>query len=461
MKTVFSLSLLLFPGFDLSTSAAEDPGLKAGVATRDITPEGPIWLSGYSGRNHPSEKVAQALEVGAIAFEDKSGERFVLVALDNCEVSREFTAPALEEIRKKHGLTPESVIIVSSHTHSAPCLPGVLHAMFVFDGIEKERVDAYGAKLRTALVEIVGAALADLKPALLEHGKGRAGFAMNRRIYTETGVDFGENPLGPVDPEVPVLKVTGPKGELRAIVFGYACHGTTVGGAEFYQVSGDYMAYAREHLEAVFPGAKALYLTGCGADSNPSPRNGLVFAKQHGLELAGAVTGVLSRPMEKVSGPIRRVFARIDLPLAPSPTRERLAADFDGKDPYVRNRARAWLALLDAGKELPKSVSYPMSVIRLGDELTFFFLGGETVVDYALKLKEEFASAHPWTVGYAYEVPCYIPSMRVLKEGGYEAESSLIYYGIYGPFLGRIEGMILDKCREMVASLSSRRSQEK
>jgi len=456
LKTFFLLSILPFAGSTLLASAPEDSLLKVGVARRDITPEGPIWLSGYAGRNHASEKVAQALEAGAMAFEDRAGERFVLVALDNCEVSREFTAPVLAEIQKKHGISPEAVIIVSSHTHSAPCLPGVLQAMFVFEGVEKERVEAYGAKLKTALVEVVGDALADLKPARLESGKGLARFAMNRRVYAEASVDFGENPIGPVDRDVPVLKATGPGGDLRAVVFGYACHGTTVGGAEFYQVSGDYMAYAREQLEAAFPGAKALYLTGCGADSNPSPRNGLVFAKQHGLELAGAVTGVLSRPMENVTGPIRRAFARIDLPLAPSPTRERLIADSEGKDPYARNRARAWLAILDAGKELPKSVSYPLSVIQMGDGLTFFFLGGETVVDYALRLKKELSSAHPWTVGYAYEVPCYIPSMRILKEGGYEAESSLIYYGIYGPFLGRIEGMIVDKCREMVAGLSTR-----
>jgi hypothetical protein len=213
------------------------------------------------------------------------------------------------------------------------------------------------------------------------------------------------------------------------------------------------MAYAREHIEAAFPGARALYLTGCGADSNPSPRGSLQYAKQHGLELAGAVTGVLSRPMRPVSGPIRRAFSRIELPLAPPPDRAKLVADSEHKDRYVKNRAKAWLALLDAGKPLPASVSFPMSVIRIGDDLTFFFLAGEAVADYSLRLKRELAADNPWTVGYAFEVPCYIPSMRILKEGGYEADSSLIYYGIYGPILGRAETMIIEKFREMTAQV--------
>jgi hypothetical protein len=73
-------------------------------------------------------------------------------------------------------------------------------------------------------------------------------------------------------------------------------------------------------------------------------------------------------------------------------------------------------------------------------------------VDYALRLKRELAADHPWTIGYAYEVPCYIPSMRVIREGGYEAESSLTYYGVYGPFKPAIENLICSRVKALVAS---------
>jgi hypothetical protein len=444
-------ALVLAPAHRLPAEEPPAGALRAGVAVRDITPDGPIWLSGYAARNRPSERVDHPLLVQALALLDAAGERLVLVSVDNCEVSREFTAPVLEEISSKLSLPAEAVIIVSSHTHSAPCLDQVLTGMFRFEGGQKEKVEAYSARVRAAIVEVVEAALADVKPCRIEQGQGTAGFAMNRRVYNDDRVDFGENPEGPVDEDVPVLKVAGEDGKVRAIVFGYACHGTTVGGEEFYVVSGDYMAYARELLEGAFPGAKAIYLTGCGADANPSPRNRLSFAKQHGLELAGAVTGVLNRPMRPVTGPLRRAFRRLDLPLAPAPDRARIEADARSENPHIRNRAIRWLSLLDAGKEVPRSVSFPMAVARLGSGPTLFFLAGEPVVDYSLKLKRLFAAESPWTVGYAFEVPCYIPSARILNEGGYEADSSLIYYGIYGPLLPRCEPMILEAFRELEA----------
>jgi len=447
----------LVPVFwSLSLSAASPAGeadLRVGIASRDITPRGPIWLSGYAARNHASERIDHPLLAQAVAFADTRGGRFVLVALDNCEVNRQFTEPVLAEVRKKFDLPREAVVIICSHTHSAPCLSGVLQEMFVFQDEERERVEAYSGMLRDAMVEVVGNALKDLKPAILRRGRSRAGFAMNRRIFRDNRVVFGENPEGPVDHDVPVLSVLGMKGELRAVLFGYACHGTTLGGDDFYTVSGDFMAYARQYLERAFPGAMAIYLTGFGADSNPSPRGSLALAKQHGLELAGAVAGVLNRPMIPVRGPLRGSYARIPLSLAAPPGREKLQEDLKAKDVYIRNRARRWLQMLDSEKGLPTSVDYPMAVLRLGGDLTFLFLAGEVVVDYSLRLKQELEGDHPWMVGYAMEVPCYIPSARILREGGYEAESSLIYYGIYGPLLGSCETRITEKLHEMVASL--------
>jgi hypothetical protein len=95
-------------------------------------------------------------------------------------------------------------------------------------------------------------------------------------------------------------------------------------------------------------------------------------------------------------------------------------------------------------------VSLPISVVRIGDELTFLAMAGEVVVDYARAFKRLHAAAHPWTIGYAYDVPCYIPNIRILKEGGYEAQSSLIYYGYYGPFKAGIEPQLFEAMGELV-----------
>jgi len=76
---------------------------------------------------------------------------------------------------------------------------------------------------------------------------------------------------------------------------------------------------------------------------------------------------------------------------------------------------------------------------------------GEVVVDYSRRLKRMLADDHPWPIGYAYEVPCYIPSARLVKEGGYETESSMIYYGLYGPFRGGIEMQLLSRLEMLVS----------
>ncbi|MGA2866221.1 MAG: neutral/alkaline non-lysosomal ceramidase N-terminal domain-containing protein [Verrucomicrobiota bacterium] len=458
MKTSCScfltLALLssLVPGI-----AAESSALEVGLAVRDVTPELPIRLAGYAARKRAADKVDLPLFAQAMALRNSSGERFVFVALDNCEVSHAFMQPVLQQFADTLHLERGTVAVVSSHTHSGPVLSETLSGMPVAPPADQESIEKYTRFLQARLVEVVGAALADLNPALLEYGVGRATFAMNRRVYHGDKMDFGENLDGPVDWEVPVLRVKGTNGATRAILFGYACHGTSVqNGDDWYAVSGDYMGYARQLLQADQPGAAALYLAGMGADSNPSPRGWLLNAKRHGLELAGAVIGVLDRPMRPVRGGFKLAYDEVELPLVDPPTRAQIENDSHSQDQAIKQRAELYLKLLDAGQPLPRSMKLPLAALRLGDDLTFVLMGGEVVVDYSRRLKRLLAQDHPWMVGYAYEIPCYIPSVRILKEGGYEAESSLTYYGLYGPFRTTIEDLLVNRATAMVAGLRGR-----
>ncbi len=451
------LVLCVAPCFSAPCADAQDATPEIGIAVRDISPPLPIRLAGYASRKRPADKAEHPLLVQALAFKRASGERFVLVALDNCEVSHAFVQPIIQQCSEKYQLGRGAVAIASSHTHSAPVLAQTLTDMAQAPPADAEQIERYSRVLQDKLVEVVGAALADCRPAALEQGMGRAAFAMNRRVYQGDQVVFGDNPDGPVDWDVPVLRIKGADGAVRAILFGYACHGTSVrSGDDWYVVSGEYMAYARRHIESVEPGAVAMYLPGMGADCDPAPRGRLLDAKRHGLELAGAVMGVLGRPMRRVRGELKFAYEELDLPLAAPPAREQLEKDAHGEDVYVKARAANYLRLLDAGHPLPAAVKLPVAAVRLGDDLTFVLMGGEVVVDYSRRLKRILAADHVWTVGYAYEVPCYIPSARVIKEGGYESESSLIYYGFYGPFKPAIEQQILERLQALVAGLRTR-----
>ena len=437
--------------------AAVNSSPEIGIAVRDITPELPIRLAGYASRNRAADKVDHPLVVQALALKNGAGERFVLVALDNCEVSHAFMQPVLQQLGDKFQFGRGEVAVVSSHTHSAPVLEQTLEGMGELPLADRERIEKYSRILQAKLVEVVGAALADCRPATFEQGLGRASFAMNRRVYQGDNVVFGDNPDGPVDWDVPVLRIKGANGAVRAILFGYACHGTSVrSGDDWYVVSGEYMAYARQHLEALQPGAVAMFLAGMGADSDPAPRGLLLDAKRHGLELAGAVIGVLDRPMRPVRGAFKLAYDEIELPLAAPPGREQLEKDVRSQDISVKLRAEAYLKLLNANQPLPESVKLPLAVLRLGEDLTFVLMGGEVVVDYSRRIKRMLAGDHPWPISYAYEVPCYIPSARLIKEGGYETESSLIYYGYYGPFRGAVETQLLDRLEGLLNGLRPR-----
>src|SRR5262249_52444121 len=92
--------------------------------------------------------------------------------------------------------------------------------------------------------------------------------------------------------------------------------------------------------------------------------------------------------------------------------------------------------------------SYPVQVIRFGNDLTLVALGSETVVDYSLRLKHEFAGpAAVWIAGYSNGMAGYIPSLRVLKEGGYEAAAG---------WADSVEERIIAKAHELYERVSAK-----
>ena len=412
---------------------------KAGLARLIITPEQPMYLSGYATRTHASEGKVHDLWAKALAIEDSKGGRVVIVSTDLVGLPRAITDVVAARVLKDFGLDRARLVINSSHTHTGPLIRGNLANMFALGAEEQSRVDRYSRRLTDQLIAVIGAALGDLAPANLSFGNGSAGFAINRREPTATGVKIGLNPNGPVDHDVPVLKVTAPDGKLRAVLFGYACHNTTLTG-EFYQFSGDYAGFAQIALEKANPGATALFMMLCGADQNPNPRSKLEYAAKYGADLAAEVDRVLASHLTPVRGEIRAAFQSVDLEFAIH-TRETFESRLKETNVFRVRHARAMLATYDQGYPI-RRYPYPVQAIRFGKDLTLVALGGEVVVDYALRIKKEYGSKGILVAGYSNDVMSYIPSLRVLKEGGYEASDSMIYYGLPGPYNDDIEDTI-------------------
>ena len=421
---------------------------RAGVARVDITPELPIWMSGYAARKEPAKTILQKLWAKALVLEDKGGKRVALVSMDLIGLPAEVTHSVADRVRKEYGLERAQLLLNTSHTHSGPVVRPNLNVMYDMPAQDAESADRYRHNLCNRLVEVVGKALQSMKPAVLHIGFGQTGFAINRRQVTAKGMSIGVNPSGPVDHQVPVLRVQAEEGSLSAVLFGYACHNTTLGGDSF-RIHGDYAGFAQEEIERKHPGTVALFFILCGADQNPNPRGTVEHAQRYGRELAEAVERTLERTLRSVKGGIRTSYRETQLEFA-AHSRQQFEKELQEKDPFRQRRARLMLEAYDQGKPV-RSIAYPVQAVRLGDDFAFLALGGEVVVDYSLRAKREFPRENLVVAGYCNDVACYIPSLRVLREGGYEPVDSMIYYAQPGPLAENVEETIFTSVHRVMA----------
>jgi hypothetical protein len=448
---IFAFALSLIASAPI-VRAAEGLTWKAGVARANVTPEEPIWMAGYAARNKPAEGKDQELFAKALAVEDEAGAKLVIITLDLISVPRPLRDSLEGYIKTKHNLPPSSLLINCSHTHCGPELRTrrATSSIYPEDG---KKTFAYYDWLEAKLKTLIDEALADLSPARLTYGSARCGVAMNRRLPTERGFINSPYSQGPVDHDVPVLRIDGADKKMRAVLFGYSCHNTTLG---FYQWSGDYAGYAQQYFEEDHPGVTAMFMLGCGGDQNPYPRRSLELAQKHGRSLATAIEAALGANSTTISGSLKSAYENVTLTYAAPPTREQLNERAKSKNKYDKSYAEALLAELDAKGKLRDSYPFPVQVVRFGDKLTLVALGGETVVDYSLRLKKEIKGSAVWVAGYSNDVMGYIPSKRVLLEGGYEAGDSMKYFRTTlhpGYWDESVEERIIGKVHELNAGL--------
>ncbi len=446
---------------------AADATWKAGVATTDITPTAALWMSGYGGRNRPAEGALHPLFVKVLALEDGNGRRGIVLSSDLLGIPQSIYNHTCAELKRQFGLEPAQIMLHASHSHCTPVLRGALYdAYSAMPTSQHPLIERYSSELEAKIVETVGQALAALAPARLSSSQGITRFAVNRRNNPEGSVGKlrEQNALkGPSDHSVPVLTVTRPNGTLQAVVFGYACHNTTL---SFYQWAGDYAGFAQRALERNHPGAAAMFFSGCGADQNPLPRRDVFLAERYGEMLAAAVEEVLLQNPATLPPTLNMAHELVSLKYGDTPTAaelEQLALVPAGKQPTTLSRwAARLLADTKAGKQLPRAYPYPVQAWHLGGQQLWIALGGEVVVDYALRFKAEFGP-QTWVAGYANDVMAYIPSARVLAEdkpprapgrSGYEGNTSMYVYGQPAHrWADDVEHTIAESVRKLVAQV--------
>jgi hypothetical protein len=402
-----------------------------GAAQVTINPTTPIRLSGYAGRDPLPEAnaVQQTITAQAAAF-GMGTDTALLIAVDSVGVPDNVVDAVAATLHTTYGLARERIVITSTHTHSGPHIDGF--AANIFDPatsraltlLEQQHVAQYTSQLTGWLQQVAASAMNNRSPGHeLSWGEGSVTFGLNRR----------GTPIAPNDHSLPVMRVTNSLGVTKAILTSYATHATTLNPADNL-VSGDWPGYARQAIQNLYPGAIPLVMIGAGGDSDPNPRlgaNSVPYAQNHGQAVANEVQRLINEQlMTPVSPNISAMHTEIELPFAT----QRLPGD-----PVSARLASS-----------PASIPYGITSWTFGDDLAMAFLEGELTVDYSLRLNSEFNGGRLWVNGFSNDVQGYIPSERILYEGGYEADESTYWYALPGRFAHGLEDRIVSAVHDQL-----------
>ncbi|WP_166831636.1 neutral/alkaline non-lysosomal ceramidase N-terminal domain-containing protein [Thalassoroseus pseudoceratinae] len=418
-----------------------------GVSAVDITPTYPIRLNGFGNRREESEGVSQPIYAKALAIAEHSDSPsakspLVLVTLDSLGIRQSMRDRVAQELKKSHGVPAENLVITFTHSHCTPKVNGACDNIFsqAIPESHQKHIDRYTKELTNSITKAARQALDSMRPAHLERATGSAHFAKNRRTVG-----------GPTDHDLPMLVVRDLKsGQPRAIYVSYACHCVTL---SFNQISGDWAGYAAAMIERRFPDCVAMVSIGAGSDQNPISGvtgDNVQVAEGQGVEIATEVERLLSGKLTRISGPATAVYRRIKLPLNPPPTREELVAQTQKGRPTDRYNAQTQLQRLDRGESLLTEIDYPIQTWTFGDSFCMTFLAGEVCVDYAKRLKSEFDHDRFWLNTYSNDFCCYIPSERLLEEGGYGGGGEVPYFALPNTLKAGLEDQIVEEVHRQI-----------
>jgi len=418
---------------------------QAGFAKVDITPSEPLMLAGYASRESPHTSVAHPVYVRVACLQIGRSAPVFIVGADLCGWGPRLCSTLYRRFSEEMGVARAHVMLNASHGHSTAVTEDVLPLFYSMDDTMSAATARYTNSVLDAVMIAAHRAQAAMEECVLEFCIGFAGFGVNRRRVRGGGL--GNTTA--TDPDVPVLTAVRPDGSLKGLAFGYACHTTTQSGLA---LDPDYPGWASSELERTFPGIDTVFLSGCGGDINPLPRYRQGLEKAYGYQLASAVLDALGHEDLRSGCGVERftlderfsaAAEEIHLPLLPAE-----ATFLDGSNPLQRRCVRVLhehQARMRAEGRVPTEVPYAVQAWNLGG-LNLIALSGEPVVDYSLSLRAKLGWSHTWVAGYCDNLVSYIPSERVLAEGGYEGFTAMLEYGwpaSYAPGLqSRIEESI-------------------
>lgn len=438
-----------------------------GIAQKIITPKKsmfPLELKGFAARTELTTEVLDDIFVKALLL--RKNKDLLLIALDLTIISTEVSDEIKQMINKKYALSPDQIIIVTTHSHSSVILPS--------------NIEGYNEYAYELIMNAVDECFKNVENGYIYFTKGHSNVGVSRRLKTPTGeIKFAPSWDTEIDREMFILKVTDENSNIKGIVYNLPCHGTCLGPLSLVMCN-DFMGFTNRFLEERYEGAVSLFLPANGADVKPvesalkEPDGDYLKdrfitctpeqAEAIGKSVADEITDILNNnefisitPEFKTSSQLVQLFG-------PKPDFKDAEKKFmkfkDIRDKelaetgqsthmtdYSYNRFKKHYERLTSGN-YSLTVSVPFSEWYLGSNVKMIAIACEPSTQLGIMIKNIFNDGRTMILGYANGTIGYICNSVQHQEGGYEAES-LINRGLAGPLPAESDSLICNAVKAL------------
>ncbi|MBU0611498.1 MAG: neutral/alkaline non-lysosomal ceramidase N-terminal domain-containing protein [Armatimonadetes bacterium] len=400
--------------------------MRFGVARDLITPPFMMNMGGYGTRRDQGfETIHDDLFVRALTLDDGQS-RAALLTFDALFHERSFNDRLAEYAQAKHGVPPEQLVVSWTHSHAGPATA---------DYDPGQESPEYEAFLWERSVACLDRAFLNGFEGSLSLGSVEGDWGMSRRKCVDGKFVNAPNYEADHDRTMDVLRLHSADGAERAVMLVWSCHPVTMGAR--MNLSGEFPGRLCQLVEAAMYGTQCLFFQSAGGDSRPS----IVAAGDAWRTGDFGDVDQMSRAMaEAVEEGLRNAcFAPVELSLAgrsfvvnletETYPREFFEPYAASTDPASHSVWAQWT--LDHYDTSEPVLPLHCGLVRLGDGVYVAHMGGEVTYEVKQVVQAALAPARVVFIGYT-DCCAYVPGDRIIAEGGYEAEGSVVEYCLKG-----------------------------
>lgn len=413
------------------------------VSRVDITPVMDVFMDGYGARNGLSKGVHDSIYANSLLLKD-NGSSFLILSMDILSIKREKADEIKQKIAAKYGLSGQNILIHATHVHSGPALAAKL---------SRGCIEEYVKFFDEQVMKSVDMCFKDTKTGTLYYGEGETYIGMSRRQRAGGEVRLAPAPDVPVDRKLSVVVIKDKNEKIAAVIFNCACHPATMGG-DNYLISAEFPGVARKVIEESFPGSTSLFIQGACGDINPAViSKGSEYRQAYfsdvefsGKILANDVSQVIKYGLKKVEPSFGFHIRSLTLPIGEY-RMEYFREMAESGQEYRRKYGKYMLEKIEKGEET-KEVKYDLGIIRLASNLKMITFEGEVCSEYGVWIREFEPLVNIMIAGYSNGHKSYLPTKRILHEGGYEATVTYCWAGYPGPYAENVQDIVLNAVKE-------------